>query len=201
MTADLSYMFRPEARNPRRNSATPGFWYNPRPMKTVRWGILGCARIAERALIPAFRSTFTFRIASGPEDYRWTAGIGGGALYDVGCYPISAARTAFGAEPRAVYAAARFAAPGIFGQEFGSRRGGPQRRRSPDHAYPGGERLCPHDRALSRRDPPRAAAPLWRSRRPGQRPRPRGGARIRPDGPAGSIETPFWARLKSGQNG
>ena len=61
--------------------------------------------------IRTVRSTFTFRIASGAEDYRWTAGMGGGSLYDLGGYPVSAARTAFGAEPLSVYAAARFSAP------------------------------------------------------------------------------------------
>ena len=73
---------------------------------------LDILRRGEIGEIRTVRSTFTFRIASGAGDYRWTAGLGGGSLYDVGCYPVSAARTAFGAEPRSVFAAARFAAPG-----------------------------------------------------------------------------------------
>ena len=33
--------------------------------------------------------------------------MGGGALYDVGCYPVNAARTVFGGEPISVFARAR----------------------------------------------------------------------------------------------
>jgi xylose dehydrogenase (NAD/NADP) len=54
------------------------------------------------------RSTFTFRLASGLEDYRWAPEMGGGSLYDVGCYPLNAARTIFQGEPVSVYARARF---------------------------------------------------------------------------------------------
>lgn len=34
-----------------------------------------------------------------PADYRWRADQGGGALWDIGCYPVNAARLFFGAEP------------------------------------------------------------------------------------------------------
>ena len=33
--------------------------------------------------------------------------MGGGAFYDVGCYPVNAARTVFGGEPISVFARAR----------------------------------------------------------------------------------------------
>ena len=56
-------------------------------------------------------------VASGPcsrssstralDDYRWKPEFGGGALYDIGCYPVSAARLVFGAEPVTVFARAR----------------------------------------------------------------------------------------------
>jgi predicted dehydrogenase len=39
-----------------------------------------------------------------PQNVRNQAGIGGGGLYDIGCYPIVAARYLFGAEPRRVVA-------------------------------------------------------------------------------------------------
>jgi len=62
----------------------------------------------------AVRSRFTFRISSGLEDYRWHPEMGGGALYDIGCYPINAARTLFAGEPLSLVARARFdAATGI----------------------------------------------------------------------------------------
>lgn len=70
-----------------------------RTLRLVRTGRIGDIR--------AFRSAFTFRISSGKEDYRWYPEMGGGALYDVGCYPVSAARTIFGEEPSSVFARAR----------------------------------------------------------------------------------------------
>lgn len=39
-----------------------------------------------------------------PNDYRWRADQGGGALWDIGCYPVNAARLFFGAEPIAASA-------------------------------------------------------------------------------------------------
>jgi predicted dehydrogenase len=39
-----------------------------------------------------------------PQNVRNQAGIGGGGLYDIGCYPIVTARFLFGAEPRRVIA-------------------------------------------------------------------------------------------------
>jgi predicted dehydrogenase len=46
----------------------------------------------------------------GDDDFRWQARLGGGALYDVGCYPISLFRHLVGAEPESV--SARFALRG-----------------------------------------------------------------------------------------
>jgi predicted dehydrogenase len=58
--------------------------------------------------IRSVRSTFTFSFEGSPSDYRRRPEMGGGALYDVGCYPVSAARLVFGAEPVSVFARARF---------------------------------------------------------------------------------------------
>lgn len=49
-----------------------------------------------------FKGSFTFNSASKAEDVRFVKEWGGGALYDVGCYPISAARMLLKAEPTAV---------------------------------------------------------------------------------------------------
>jgi predicted dehydrogenase len=43
-------------------------------------------------------SEFHFRVTK-PENIRWQAGLGGGALLDVGCYPIRLARLLYGSEP------------------------------------------------------------------------------------------------------
>lgn len=50
--------------------------------------------------------SFAFPLSE-DEDYRWHADLGGGALYDVGSYLVSAARQLFAAEPRRVSSLAR----------------------------------------------------------------------------------------------
>lgn len=61
--------------------------------------------------VRAFRGAFGFPLTN-PDDFRWEAGKGGGALYDVGCYPVSLARLLLG-EPRAVTAQARWTPGGV----------------------------------------------------------------------------------------
>jgi predicted dehydrogenase len=69
------------------------------------------ARVAEM-LVPGqlgaarrFHATFSFPLDR-PDDYRWRRAMGGGALLDIGCYGVSAARRFFRGEPRAVSARA-----------------------------------------------------------------------------------------------
>ncbi|HMB69105.1 MAG TPA: Gfo/Idh/MocA family oxidoreductase [bacterium] len=50
-----------------------------------------------------FHATFSFPLDR-PDDYRWKRAMGGGALLDIGCYGVSAARYFLGAEPAAVSA-------------------------------------------------------------------------------------------------
>jgi xylose dehydrogenase (NAD/NADP) len=71
-----------------------------RALEIVRSGAIGEVRLV--------RSSFTFPFGGDPSDYRWSVRWGGGSLLDVGCYPVSAARLVFGAEPRAAYARGRF---------------------------------------------------------------------------------------------
>jgi predicted dehydrogenase len=88
-----------------------GFMYKFHPqiertLELVRAGALGFLR--------SVHATFTFRFTGGAADYRWSPARGGGALYDVGCYAISAARLLLGEEPVAVTAAARLdPTPGV----------------------------------------------------------------------------------------
>lgn len=82
-----------------------GFMYkfHPQIEKTlalVRQGAIGDIRTVH--------SSFTFQFARDRSNYRWVPAMGGGALYDVGCYTLSAARLVFGAEPVSAFAAARF---------------------------------------------------------------------------------------------
>ncbi|HEY2465497.1 MAG TPA: Gfo/Idh/MocA family oxidoreductase [Steroidobacteraceae bacterium] len=58
-------------------------------------------------------SAFLFTVLD-PKNVRNQAALGGGALYDVGCYPVVTARYIFGAEPvRAVALMERDANPGV----------------------------------------------------------------------------------------
>ena len=52
--------------------------------------------------------TFTFQLPMDPSNIRLQAGVAGGSLLDVGCYPVYGIRWAFGEEPVKVWAAARF---------------------------------------------------------------------------------------------
>jgi xylose dehydrogenase (NAD/NADP) len=46
--------------------------------------------------------SFTF-VMTNPDDYRWNPEMGGGGLWDIGCYPLSFTRAALGAEPVEVF--------------------------------------------------------------------------------------------------
>jgi predicted dehydrogenase len=56
----------------------------------------------------SIRGTFTYNDAGDTANIRFKSAWGGGSLYDVGCYPLSAARLLFGAEPEAVTVQAIF---------------------------------------------------------------------------------------------
>jgi predicted dehydrogenase len=47
------------------------------------------------------------------DDHRWSRELGGGALFDVTCYAVNAARLFVGEEPRRVLATARWREPGV----------------------------------------------------------------------------------------
>jgi predicted dehydrogenase len=68
-------------------------WHRARSL--VREGRIGKVRVIQ--------SAFTFPVAS-PDNVRNRPEYGGGALYDVGCYPIVTARYLLGTEPERVIA-------------------------------------------------------------------------------------------------
>ena len=75
--------------------------YHPRwqeALRLLRSGVIGEPRHVG--------GSFAFHLAPG-NDYRWRADLGGGALYDVGSYLVSASRQVFGAEPLRALALAR----------------------------------------------------------------------------------------------
>jgi xylose dehydrogenase (NAD/NADP) len=77
------------------------FMYKFHPQIEKTLGLLSRGEIGS---VRSVHSSFTFRFEPDGVDYRWFPEMGGGALYDVGCYPISAARLVFGAEPVSVFA-------------------------------------------------------------------------------------------------
>jgi predicted dehydrogenase len=72
-------------------------------------------------------SEFHFTVRS-PENIRWQAEHGGGALLDVGCYPVRLARLLFGAEP-AKAAARAFRTAGGVDADFAAIADFPDQRR------------------------------------------------------------------------
>jgi D-xylose 1-dehydrogenase (NADP+, D-xylono-1,5-lactone-forming) len=56
----------------------------------------------ELGRIRLVRGSFTFLMTE-PDDYRWKPEMGGGGLWDVGCYPLSYARAVLGSEPQEVF--------------------------------------------------------------------------------------------------
>jgi xylose dehydrogenase (NAD/NADP) len=81
-----------------------GFMYKFHPQIGKALDLLGQGRIGE---VRTVHSSFTFRFERDAGNYRWSPALGGGALYDVGCYTLSAARLVCGAEPLAAVASAR----------------------------------------------------------------------------------------------
>ena len=70
----------------------------------LREGVVGDLRL--------IHAVFSFPLEPN-EDVRWQAELGGGALYDVGCYPIAVARFMTGQEPVSVTAQAVWADTGV----------------------------------------------------------------------------------------
>ena len=83
-------------------------WYlwNPR-IKKVR-SLLGEGRVGTVRHLEA-----TFCSAGSVGGYRFDAALGGGALYDLGCYVVSAALWAFGAAPLSIEASCRLGSTGV----------------------------------------------------------------------------------------
>ncbi len=76
-------------------TVTEAFMYRHHPLsdlvvRLVREGAVGDVRL--------LRGSFRFT-HSRPEDARWLLEMGGGCLWDVGCYPVSFARMVMGVEP------------------------------------------------------------------------------------------------------
>ncbi|MGO4547807.1 Gfo/Idh/MocA family protein [Paenibacillus sp. 2TAB23] len=81
------------------------FMYRYHPRYAMIKNIIDEGQIGE---VRGIRSAFTFNNAGHKENVRYRKEWGGGSLYDVGCYPINAARLLLGKEPEAVTVQAMF---------------------------------------------------------------------------------------------
>ncbi|MDH3718458.1 MAG: Gfo/Idh/MocA family oxidoreductase [Planctomycetota bacterium] len=80
---------------------TEAFMYrcSPRVKKTIELAQNGAV-----GPLKLIRSNFCFQRSASRDDARYHAGAGGGALMDVGCYPINFCRALTGAEPSSAQA-------------------------------------------------------------------------------------------------
>lgn len=76
--------------------------------------IIEIIQSGELGVIRSYRSGFGGSGAA-PGDIRWNLALAGGALMDVGCYPVHLIRTLVGAEPTVTKATAHTADPGVDG--------------------------------------------------------------------------------------
>ena len=76
------------------------FMYRYHPLQTEVAGLVSAGDLGDVQLV---RASFSF-VQTEADDYRRSPGMGGGALFDVGCYCVHIARHAFGREPTAVTA-------------------------------------------------------------------------------------------------
>lgn len=77
------------------------FMYRHHPRYEAIKNIIASGEIGE---VRGIHGTFTFNNAKDSANVRYRKEWGGGSIYDVGCYPISAARLIMGEEPEAVTA-------------------------------------------------------------------------------------------------
>ena len=81
------------------------FMYRYHPRYDIIKEILTSGSIGE---IRAIHSSFTFNNAASAQNVRFRRDWGGGSIYDIGCYPINAARIILDKEPEAVTVQALF---------------------------------------------------------------------------------------------
>jgi xylose dehydrogenase (NAD/NADP) len=79
--------------------ATEAFMYRHHPQTLKVKELLDSGAIGELRLV---RGTFSYKLRD-PENPRLDDGLGGGSIWDVGCYPISYARFLAGSEPEEVF--------------------------------------------------------------------------------------------------
>lgn len=92
------------------NHLLEAFHYRFHPMFL---DILDKVRSGTIGRLCAMRAEFSVKIPYSPDELRHRPDLGGGALMDLGCYPLHWLRTIAGSEPRLVSAQIEEGAPGI----------------------------------------------------------------------------------------
>lgn len=85
------------------------FMYRFHPQHARVKDVIAAGEIGE---VKFMQSSFAFRLDD-PNNIRFDCELGGGALYDVGCYCINATRYILGAEPTEAYARAHMSEGGV----------------------------------------------------------------------------------------
>jgi D-xylose 1-dehydrogenase (NADP+, D-xylono-1,5-lactone-forming) len=75
------------------------FMYRSHPQTMKAREIVASGKLGKVKLV---RGSYTY-LGTDPENYRWNPEMGGGGLWDVGCYPLSYTRLLLGAEPLEVF--------------------------------------------------------------------------------------------------
>ena len=75
------------------------FMYRTHPQTLKVREIVASGKLGKVTLV---RGSYTY-LGTDPDNYRWKPEMGGGGLWDVGCYPLSYARALLGAEPLEVF--------------------------------------------------------------------------------------------------
>jgi len=75
------------------------FMYRTHPQTLKVQEIVASGKLGKVKLV---RGSYTYP-GTDPDDYRWKPEMGGGGLWDVGCYPLSYTRALLGAEPLEVF--------------------------------------------------------------------------------------------------
>jgi xylose dehydrogenase (NAD/NADP) len=88
---------------------TEAFMYRHHPQTRQVKALVSGGAVGGLLLV---RGSFSFTLTR-PGDVRLTPALGGGCLWDVGCYPVSMARYLVGAEPRRVIGWQRLTSTGI----------------------------------------------------------------------------------------
>lgn len=86
-----------------------GFMYRHEPLTSRVQALLNDGAVGN---VRAVVSGFTFALESGP-NVRLDTALGGGSLWDVGCYPVSYAQLIAGHEPKMVFGTAHWHPSGV----------------------------------------------------------------------------------------